>query len=164
MNPHSACARCPHRATAPPRHRATARPCRRVTALPRHTGRYGQPTSLSVHGRDSEQAKTVCRARSAGAKLDFVYLHSIIDGSSQPAHAEAPADEKDATAAASPARVTIRLAAHGITHIHRVGTDNGACYRSDDFTRIVGCQSRHQESPGCRHAARCSLPGKPFAL
>lgn len=41
---------------------------------------------------------------------------------------------------------TIWFAAHGITHIHRVITDNGACYRSSDFARIVGNESRHQKT------------------
>lgn len=36
------------------------------------------------------------------------------------------------------------FAAHGITHIHRVVTDNGACYRSGDFARIVGTRTRHK--------------------
>ena len=38
------------------------------------------------------------------------------------------------------------FAAHGITHIHRVVTDNGACYRSGDFARIVGRKTRHQRT------------------
>ena len=32
------------------------------------------------------------------------------------------------------------------TRIHRVVTDNGACYRSADFARIVGTKSRHQRT------------------
>ena len=36
------------------------------------------------------------------------------------------------------------FAAHGITHIHRVVTDNGSCYRSGDFARIIGKRTRHQ--------------------
>ena len=36
------------------------------------------------------------------------------------------------------------FAAHGITHIHRVVTDNGACYRSGNFAVAIGAASRHQ--------------------
>jgi transposase InsO family protein len=32
------------------------------------------------------------------------------------------------------------------THIHRIVTDNGACYRSNDFARIVGHRTRHQKT------------------
>jgi hypothetical protein len=38
------------------------------------------------------------------------------------------------------------LAAHGITHIHRAVTDNGACYRSRDFARIADTKTRHQKT------------------
>jgi len=38
------------------------------------------------------------------------------------------------------------FAAHSITHIHRIVTDNGACYRSGDFARIVGNKTRHQRT------------------
>ncbi len=40
----------------------------------------------------------------------------------------------------------MRFAAHGISHIHRVITDNGACYRSYEFARIVGIRTRHQRT------------------
>src|SRR5699024_11971907 len=55
-------------------------------------------------------------------------------------------DEKGTTAAAFLARAKVWFAAHGITHIHRVVTDNGACYRSGDFARIVGQRTRHQKT------------------
>jgi transposase InsO family protein len=38
------------------------------------------------------------------------------------------------------------FAAHGINHVHRIVTDNGACYRSGDFARIVGQETRHQKT------------------
>lgn len=44
------------------------------------------------------------------------------------------------------ARAKVWFAAHGINHIHRVVTDNGACYRSGDFARIVGQGTRHQRT------------------
>ncbi|WP_394817681.1 MULTISPECIES: hypothetical protein [Streptomyces] len=44
------------------------------------------------------------------------------------------------------AEVVFWFDAHGITHIHRVVTDNGACYRSGDFARIVGNRTRHRKT------------------
>ena len=43
-------------------------------------------------------------------------------------------------------RTVTRNLTHGITHIHRIVTDNGACYRSNDFARIVGHRTRHQKT------------------
>jgi hypothetical protein len=54
------------------------------------------------------------------------------------------------TAAGFLARAKVWFAAHGITHIHRIVTDNGACYRSDDFARIVGHRTAtRRPSPPC---------------
>ena len=41
------------------------------------------------------------------------------------------------------ARAKVWFAAHGIVHIRRIVTDNGACYRSGDFARIVGNRTLH---------------------
>ena len=53
---------------------------------------------------------------------------------------------KGATAAAFLARVKVWFAAHGIDHIQRIVTDNGACYRSGDFAGTVGQKTRHQKT------------------
>lgn len=50
------------------------------------------------------------------------------------------------TAAAFLTRAKLWFAAHGINHIHRIVTDNGACYRSGDFAWIVGSKTRHQKT------------------
>ena len=42
------------------------------------------------------------------------------------------------------ARARTWLAAHGITRITRVVTDNGSCYRSTAFARATGHAGRHQ--------------------
>ena len=55
-------------------------------------------------------------------------------------------DEKGTTAAAFLARAKVWFVAYGVTHINRVVTDNGACYRSRDFARIVAADSRHQRT------------------
>jgi transposase InsO family protein len=109
-------------------------------------GRIPDGGGWRIHGRDSTQRRTVDRAKAAGARGGYVYLHSIVDGFSRLAYTEPLADEKGATAAAFLARAKVWFAAHGITHIHRVVTDNGACYRSGDFARIVGAKTRHQKT------------------
>lgn len=109
-------------------------------------GRIPEGGGWRVHGRDSNQAKAVDRAKTAGAKRGYVYLPSMVDGFSRLACAEPLADEKGSTAATFLARAKAWFAAHGINHIHRAVTDNGARYRSGDFARIVGKQSRHQKT------------------
>lgn len=93
-------------------------------------GRIPDGGGWRIHSRDSKEAKAVDRAKSAGAKRGYVYLHSIVDGFSRLAYTEPLPDEKGSTAAAFLVRAKAWFAAHGITHIHRVVTDNGACYRS----------------------------------
>src|SRR5699024_1232899 len=88
-------------------------------------GRIPDGGGWRTHGRDSDQAKTVERAKSAGAKRGYTYLHSAVDGFSRLSYTEPLPDEKGATAAAFLARAKVWFAAHGITHIHRVVTDNG---------------------------------------
>ena len=109
-------------------------------------GRIPDGGGWRIHGRDSDQHRTAGRAKTAGAQRGYVYLHSAVDGFSRLAYTEPLADEKGATAAAFLARAKVWFAAHGITHLHRVVTDNGACYRSADFARIVGPQTRHQRT------------------
>lgn len=109
-------------------------------------GRIPDGGGWRIHGRDSDEKRAVDRAKTAGTRRGYVYLHSIVDGFSRLAYTEPLADEKGATAAAFLARAKVWFAAHGITHIHRVVTDNGACYRSGDFARIIGNQTRHQKT------------------
>lgn len=109
-------------------------------------GRIPDGGGWRIHGRGSDQAKAADRAKSAGARRGYTYLHSAIDGFSRLSYTEPLLDEKGATAAAFLTRAKVWFAAHGITHIHRVVTDNGACYRSGDFARIVGDRSRHQKT------------------
>jgi transposase InsO family protein len=106
-------------------------------------GRIPDGGGWRFHGRDSDQHRAASRAKDAGARAGYIYLHSIVDGFSRLAYTEPLGDEKGQTAAAFLARAKVWFAAHGITHIHRVITDNGSCYRSNDFARIVGAQTRH---------------------
>jgi hypothetical protein len=109
-------------------------------------GRIPEGGGWRVHGRDSVQHRAADRAKNAGARRGYVYLHSIVDGSSRLAYTEPLGDEKGKTAAAFLARAKVWFVAHGITHIHRIVTDNGACYRSGDFARIVGVRTRHNKT------------------
>ena len=109
-------------------------------------GRIPDGGGWHIHGRNSDQARTAGRAKSAGAKRGYTYLHSAVDGFSRLSYTEPLTDEKGLTAAAFLARAKAWFAAHGISHIHRIITDNGACYRSADFARIVGNRTRHQKT------------------
>jgi transposase InsO family protein len=109
-------------------------------------GRIPDGGGWRIHGRNSAQKRAVDRAKTAGAKAGYLYLHSIVDGFSRLAYTEPLDDEKGTTAAAFLARAKVWFAAHGITHIHRIVTDNGACYRSNDFARIVGHRTCHQKT------------------
>lgn len=107
------------------------------------TGRIPDGGRWRFHGRSSDQAKRVARAKTRRTKPGYTYLHSAIDGFSRLAYTEALPDEKAATAIAFLHRARIFFAAHGIHHIQRIITDNGACYRASDFTRAL-LGSRHQ--------------------
>jgi transposase len=117
-----------------------------VHADVKKVGRIPDGGGWRVHGRDSQQQRAADRAKAAGAKRGYLYLHSIVDGFSRLAYTESLPDEKGATAAAFLTRAKVWFAAHGITHIHRVVTDNGSCYRSEVFARIVGNKTRHQRT------------------
>ena len=56
---------------------------------------------------------------------------------------EALTDEKASTAIAFMHRARAFFAAHGIAHIHRIVTDNGSCYRANDFVKVLH-GARHQ--------------------
>jgi transposase InsO family protein len=100
-----------------------------------------------VHGRGSEQAKHVRRGKTRGkthhGPARYTYLHTAIDGFSRLAYTEALPDEKARTAIGFVHRARAFFAAHGITHIHRIVTDNGACYKARDFATVLR-GARHQ--------------------
>lgn len=106
-------------------------------------GRIPDGGGWQVHGRGSDQAKQVARAKTAGTSGGYVYLHSAVDGFSRLAYTEALPDEKAHTAIGFTHRARAFFAAHGIGHIHRLVTDNGACYRARDFATVLR-GARHQ--------------------
>lgn len=128
------------------------RPGRIVARYPGHmihvdvkkAGRIPDGGGWRAHGRGSDQHRATDRAKTAGAKTGYVFLHSAIDGFSRLAYTEALTDEKAATAIGFFARARAFFAAHGINRLTRVITDNGSCYRSTAFTRSLFDVARHQ--------------------
>jgi transposase InsO family protein len=97
-----------------------------------------------VHGRGSGQAKQVERAKNKGARrAGYTYLHTAIDGFSRLAYTEALPDEKARTAIGFTHRARAFFTAHGITHINRIMTDNGSCYKATHFATVLR-GARHQ--------------------
>jgi transposase InsO family protein len=108
-------------------------------------GRIPAGGGWRVHGRGSAQHRAGETARHAAARArkkhgtrpGYVYLHTAIDDHSRLAYTEELPDEKGTTAAAFWTRAVRFFARHGITHIQRVLTDNGACYRSLAFAAVL---------------------------
>lgn len=110
-------------------------------------GRIPDGGGWHVHGRGSDQNRAVDRAKSAGARAGYTYLHSAIDGYSRLGYTEPLPDETAASAVAFLSRARAFFAAHGITKLTRVVTDNGSCYRAHAFARAVtGLGARHQRT------------------
>ena len=107
-------------------------------------GRIPDGGGWRVHGRGSDQHRANDRAKVAGSRAGYIYLHSAVDGFSRLAYTEHLADETARSAVAFWARARVWFAAHGITRITRVVTDNGSCYRSAAFTRATGHAGWHQ--------------------
>ena len=108
-------------------------------------GRIPDGGGWRVHGRGSAGDQAAQRAKTAGAKAGYVYLHSMVDGYSRLAYTEHLPDEKATTTTGFFARARAFFAAHGIVRLVRVVTDNGANYRAAAFTRTVSAlASRHQ--------------------
>ncbi|MFN8074062.1 MAG: IS481 family transposase [Kineosporiaceae bacterium] len=115
----------------------TARAGEMVHIDVKKVGRIPDGGGWRAVGRGSAQAKTVEKAKTAGAKAGYVYLHSIVDGHSRLAYTEALADETAATTIAFWRRARAFLAEHGITRIDRVISDNGSNYRAGAFTTAL---------------------------
>ena len=94
-----------------------------------------------VHGRGSDQDRAARRQRPG-----YSYWHTAIDGHTRLAFTESLPDEKGETAARFLTRATAFFTAHGITHIDRVITDNGSCYRSRRFTQALPEGAEHRRA------------------
>ena len=75
-----------------------------------------------AHGRTN-------RNRDRKVKIGYDYVHSLVDDHSRLAYSEVLPDEQGPTCAAFLARAIDYFAAHGITRIERLMTDNAWAYR-----------------------------------
>jgi transposase InsO family protein len=119
------------------------RPGHMVHVDVKKVGRIPEGGGWRVHGKDSTHARQVARRKGKSERGGYVYLHSAVDGFSRLAYTEALPDEKAVTAVAFMDRARAWFASHGIAHIERIVTDNGACYRAHVFAEALGT-SRHQ--------------------
>jgi transposase InsO family protein len=92
-------------------------------------GRLRDGGGWRVHGRDSDQARHARAEQTAGRRVGYEYVHAAIDDHTRLAYAEIHPDEKADTCAGFLRRAAAHFAAHGITHIERVMTDNAWAYR-----------------------------------
>ena len=83
---------------------------------------------------------------SEGARIGYDYIHSMVDDHSRLAYSEALPDEQGPTCGAFILRAAAYFAAHGITRIERVITDNHWSYRRSNDVRdaIAAIDARQQ--------------------
>jgi len=106
-----------------------ARPGELVHMDVKKIGRIPDGGGWRAHGR--QMGSTAARKRT---KVGFDYVHSLVDDHSRLAYSEIHPDERGATAAGFLTRAAAYFAAHGITRIERVMTDNHWTYK---HTRAV---------------------------
>jgi transposase InsO family protein len=87
-------------------------------------GRIPDGGGWRAHGRASGSIR-----RDRQTKAGYDYVHSLVDDHSRLAYSECLDDEKGPTCAAFLERAIAYFAAHGITHIERLMTDNAWAYR-----------------------------------
>jgi len=87
-------------------------------------GRIPTGGGWRAHGR---AAGSTSRARAT--KVGFDYVHSLVDDHSRLAYSEVLPDEKGVTCAGFLTRAAAYFAAHGISRIERVMTDNAWAYQ-----------------------------------
>jgi len=110
-------------------------------------GRIPDGGGWRVHGRGSAQHQASERAKNAGARAGYIYLHTALDDHCRLAYTEELLDEKGTTAAGFWARAVKFFRRHGIRRIHRVLTDNGSCYRSFVFAAALArTKTRHKRT------------------
>jgi transposase InsO family protein len=85
-------------------------------------GRIPDGGGWRAHGR-------AARTRDRTRKIGFDYVHSLVDDHARLAYSEVLPDEKGVTCAGFLRRAAAYFAAHGITRIERVMTDNAWAYK-----------------------------------
>jgi hypothetical protein len=99
-------------------------------------GRIPDGGGWRAHGR-SEQVR--------GRGIGYDYVHAAVDDHTRLAYAEIHPDERGSTAAGFLSRAADYFAAHGITRIERVITDNAFAYRhSRDFIQAAAALGARQ--------------------
>lgn len=96
-------------------------------------GRIPKGGGWRVHGRAAvhgHQSKKKTR-------IGYAYVHSALDAHSRLAYSEVLPNEQGPTAARFWERAQLFFAGYGIT-VERVLTDNGSCYRSNNFNAALG--------------------------
>jgi transposase InsO family protein len=119
-----------------------ARPGELVHVDVKKLGRLRDGGGWRFAGRDSLQRR---RARAA-TRIGYEYVHCAIDDHTRLAYAEIHPDERAETCAGFLRRAAAWFAAHGITRIERVMTDNALAYRRSrawrDALAGIGADSR----------------------
>ena len=94
-----------------------------------------------AHGRQMGSTGAQKRAR-----IGYDYVHSMVDDHSRLAYSEILPDEKGPTCAAFMLRAAEYFAAHGVTRIERVITDNHFSYRRSNDVRdaIAALGAKHK--------------------
>lgn len=87
-------------------------------------GRIPDGGGWRAHGRGAANL-----SRDRTARVGFDYIHSLVDDHSRLAYSEVLPDEKGTTCALFLQRAAAHFAAHGITRIEQVMTDNAWAYR-----------------------------------
>ena len=104
-------------------------------------GRIHDGGGWKAHGR--EMGSTAAKKK---ARIGYDYVHSMVDDHSRLAYSEVLDDEKGATCAGFLTRAAAYFAAHGITRIKRVITDNHFSYRKSADVReaIAALGAKHK--------------------
>jgi len=93
-------------------------------------GRIPDGGGWRVHGRDVRRGGRVKRG------YGYEYIHAAVDDCSRLAYAEILPDERQETASSFMTRALGFFAERGVA-VERVLTDNGSCYRSRPFARVL---------------------------
>ena len=115
----------------------------------RHPVSWSTSTSRSSAGSPADGGhKALGRVngrRDRHRGMGYWYIDNAVDDHTRLAYSELLPDEKKETAAAFWKRVNAYFDSVGIT-VHRVLTDNGACYRSRHFTDALGENIKHKRT------------------
>lgn len=96
-------------------------------------GRINDGGGWKAHGRENGQTSAQKKQR-----IGFDYIHSLVDDHTRLAYSEVLPDEKGATCGAFLLRAAEYFAAHGITTLRHVMTDNHFSYkRSNDMAAAI---------------------------